>query len=51
MNTSNENNSAWGALLLAVLVVIMTIVFSRPVANVPSSDMSTCVLCDGVRLF
>ena len=51
MKTSNENLSAWGTLLLAVLVVIMTVVFSHPVADVPSSDMTTCVLCDGVRLF
>jgi len=51
MKTSNENASAWGALLLAILVMIMTAVFSHPVAGVSSSDMTTCLLCDGVRLF
>jgi hypothetical protein len=52
MRTSNENDSAWGAVLLAVLVIVMTVVFSHPAADVTTSpDMTKCLLCDGVRLF
>ena len=51
MRSSKESDAAWGALLLAVLVIIAAIMFSRPVADAPSSDMTTCRLCDGVPLF
>jgi hypothetical protein len=51
MRTSNENDSAWGAVLLAVLVIVMTVVFSHSAADVTSPDMAKCLLCDGVRLF